>query len=388
MKAMLITGATGFIGCRLAEVAVARGIPVVALVHTWPHAARLARLPVRMVRGDVLDPASLREAVKGCGSVVHCAVDNNAGGAAHYRVSVEGTVNVMRAALEAGVGRVVHLSSVAVYGYRPGPDAASEEGAYRYSGDAYCNGKIDGEKAALRYAREHGLPVTVLRPTIVYGPFGLWTTIPVTAILRGRMVLVDGGRGVCNCLYVDNLVEAVLLARNRGGAGQVFHVSDARPVSWREFIEAHARALGGAYLPLPEMSAAEIAAARAAARRRGSSPVGRVLHLLRDPRALRSVPILGRGVRAAAAAGRALLPARGRRLLRARLLGDGGGPAGDGARPGTRRAPSPDEVDLYTVNVVFSIDRARRALGYDPRIGFAEGMERTAAWIRWARLAP
>ncbi len=385
---IMITGATGFIGCRLAEIAVERRIPVVALVRTWSHAARLARLPVRMVPGDILDLRSLREAVKGCDTVFHCAVDNGIGGRAHYRSSVHGTANVMQAALEARVDRVVHLSSVAVYSYRPGPDAASEDGRYRYSEDAYCNGKIDGEKVALRYARDRGLPVTILRPTIVYGPFGAWTMIPINSILKGRMVLVDGGRGVCNCLYIDNLADAMLLARERG-AGEVFHVSDARPVSWREFIEAHARALGDSYLPLPDMSPQEIAAARRAIRARSSS-VHQILRLLRDPRtrrALRSIPIVARWTRAAGAVGRALAPAHVRRLPGDGQPEDDHGPEDEVAQPRARSILSQDEVNIYSVNVTFSIEKARRKLGYDPRISFAEGMARTTAWIRWARLA-
>lgn len=400
MKRIFITGATGFIGGRLAEVACERNIPVVGLVRTWSHAARLARLPVRMAYGDVLDPDSLREAMKGCDVVFHCAVENRVGGQAHRRVSVEGTDNVMQAALEMGVKRVLHLSSAAVYSYRPGPDAATEEGAYRYSGDAYCDGKIDGEKVALRYCREHALPVTVLRPTIVYGPFGAYTVDTVALVQEGHMVLVDGGTGVCNSLYVDNLVEAMLLAAERDGAvGEVFHISDASPVTWKEYIEAHVRAIGDSYLPLPEMTAQEIAAAiqetaaaRTQMRNHHPSSLKRTLRLMRDPRtrqALRSIPVVERFVQAGEAMARMLLPAPTRRLLRQRLLSENTSDAPSSSAQSTSPPPlSQAEVDMIATfdKVVFSIEKARRMLGYDPQIDFAEGMERTAAWIKWARL--
>lgn len=398
MSTMFITGVTGFIGGRLAEIACERNIPIVGLVRTWSRAARLARLSVRMVHGDVLDPDSLREAMKGCDVVFHCAVDNRVGGEAHRRVSIEGTANVMQAALEMGVKRVVHLSSVAVYSYRPGPDAASEEGAYRYSGDAYCDGKIDGEKVALRYYREHGLPVTVLRPTIVYGPFGDYTVDTVALVREGRMVLVDGGTGVCNSLYVDNLVEAMLLTTERDGAvGEVFHISDASPVTWKEYIEAHARAIGDSYLPLPEMTAQEIAAAiqetaaaRAQMRNHHPSSLEQTLRLMRDPRtrqALRSIPMVERFVQAGKAMARMLLPAPTRHLLRRMLLSEdtSGSPS---SSTQSRSLLSQAEVEMITIfgKVVFGIEKARRVLGYDPQIDFTEGMERTAAWIKWARL--
>lgn len=397
MRQVLITGATGFIGGRLAEVACGRGIPVTGLVRTWSHAARLSRLPVRMASGDVLDPGSLGEAMKGCDVVFHCAVDNRVAGKAHRRSSVQGTANVMQVALQTGIERVVHLSSTAVYSYTPGPDAATEEGAYRYSGDDYCDAKIDAEKVALRYYREHGLPVTVLRPTIVYGPFGFHTAYTAALIRKGRMVLVNGGTGICNCLYVDNLVDAMLLAaEHQGAVGEVFHISDASPVTWKEFIEAHARALGDSHLPLPEMSVPELAEARAqmGGIRIITSSWEQALRLARDPemrQALSSIPVVKRSALMGRSVARSLLPSPARRLLRQKLLG---GNANGGPRDGAERASQSDpvlsqaEVNMFTAyeNVAFSVEKARRLLGYDPRFGFAEGMRRTAAWMQWARL--
>jgi nucleoside-diphosphate-sugar epimerase len=395
MRQVLITGATGFIGGRLAEVACERGIPVVGLVRAWSHAARLARLPVHMVYGDILSPDSLREAMKDCDVVFHCAVDNRLGGKALRLSSSQGTTNVLQAAVEMGVKRVVHLSSAAVHSYKPRPDAVTEEGAYRYSGDAYCDGKIDAEKTALRYWHEHDLPVTVLRPTIVYGPFGFWTDDTVALLRQGRMVLVNGGMGICNCLYVDNLMEAMLLAaENQGAAGEVFHISDARPISWKEFIEAHARALGDSYLPLPEMSVAEIAQARTQMTgiRLFTSSWKQILRLAHDPqmrKALASIPIVKRSVQIGGSIARAVLPGPTRRWLGQKVLDTNATGLPNGT---TQVKPVPvlsqAEVGMFTIfdEVSFRIEKARRILGYEPTIDFDEGMRRTAAWIQWARL--
>src|SRR3954471_4708325 len=100
---VLITGATGFVGCRLAEVLVERQLDVVAMVRSWHKAARLARLPVRMAHGDLSNPNSLREAVRNCDTVFHCALDSAVEGAAHRQAMVQGTTNVMEAALEENV---------------------------------------------------------------------------------------------------------------------------------------------------------------------------------------------------------------------------------------------------------------------------------------------
>ena len=395
MRQVLVTGATGFIGCRLAEVAVARGIPVVGLVRQWSHAARLGRLPVRLVGGDVLHPDSLRGAMSDCDVVFHCAVDNRAGGKAHRATSVQGTVNVMQAALELGVKRVVHLSSTAVYSYQPRPEAATEEGMYRYSGDVYCDGKIDGEKAALRYWHDHGLPVSVLRPTIVYGPFGFHTAQTATIIRDRRMVLLNGGAGICNSLYVDNLVEAMLLAADHAGApGQVFHISDATPVSWKEFIEAHARALGDSYLPLPEMTGQgmEAAWAKLAAYGRANSSWKQGLRLIRDPEtreALKSLPLVKPSLHMGKSLAKAALPASIRQSLRQRLLNSNtSGSPMNSSSSGPRSILSRSELSMFTLfsEVAFSTEKARRILGYEPAIDFSEGMRRSAAWIQWARL--
>jgi len=391
LRRIFITGATGFIGGRLAEVACQRNISVVGLVRTWSHAARLSRLPVQMMHGDVLDPDSLHEAMIGCDEVFHCAVDNRIGGDAHHRVSVEGTANVMQAALDLGVKRVIHLSSVAVYSYRPDPHTMTEEGGYRYSGDVYCDGKIDSEKVALLYCQEHALPVTVLRPTIVYGPFGDYTVDTLALIRQGRMVLVDGGRGVCNGLYVDNLVEAMLLAAlSEQAVGKVFHISDASPIAWKEFIEAHAQAIGDSYLPLREMTTQEIVAARAQMSNHPISSLEQTLRLIRDSRArraLRSVPAVERAVGVGKTVARFVLPASARRRLRQSLLRS----SSDVQIAKQAESPRPlsqSEEFMITAfdKVVFRIEKARRVLGYDPKIDFAEGMKRTTAWIKWAQL--
>jgi nucleoside-diphosphate-sugar epimerase len=391
-RRICITGATGFIGSRLAEVAVARGDDVTCLVRTWHKAARLARFPVRLMHGDIQRPDSLTEAVRGCEVVFHCAVDFAVPWNRHRRLNVEGTANVMRAACAVQARRVVHLSSIAVHGYAPRPESATEDAPLVYTGNPYCDGKIDAERVALEHGRQHGVGVTVLRPTIVYGPFGTrWTEIPVREIRAGRMLLVNGGTGTCNALYVDNLVDAMFLAADsERAAGEVFHISDARPVTWREYMEAHARALGDGYLPLPQRTVEEIALARKAMGQASVSSLRQVARLLTDARvrrALRSVPVLARAERYGRAAVRVMLPGGLRQRLRAVVRRRSvPGRNGPGREEPALHLPDEDDVQMYTVNVVFSIDKARRLLGYQPRVDFEEGMRRTAAWIRWARL--
>lgn len=381
---LFITGATGAIGSRLVEIAAARGVEVVALVRNWSRASRIARYPVRMVGGDVLRPDSFAAELKGCDAVVHGAVDNRRIGRSHRRTSEEGTRNMALAAQEAGIRSFVHVSSVAVYSYRPGRDAETEDGTLRRSGDAYCDGKILAEQAVRDVHRTHGLPVTILRPAIVYGPFTSWTQETVAAMRNGRLVSLEGGRGICNTVYVDNLVDAILqVAAKPSTAGQAYHVGDSEPVSWGRFWEEHRRACDPPPPPLVEMMRPELEESMARGNR--VSSWRRMREVWGDPvvrKALLSIPVVKGTARAFLRASSWVMSRGSHRQMVEQAV----------SAPPPREAPricpriTPEEGDVFSTAVTFRIDRARRELGYDPRVDFVEGMKRTAEWIRWARL--
>ncbi|HJT81704.1 MAG TPA: NAD(P)-dependent oxidoreductase [Chthoniobacterales bacterium] len=393
---VLITGATGFVGCRLAEVLVGKGIDVTGMVRSWHKAARLARLPIRMVQGDLLNPGSVREAMRNCDTVFHCALDSSSDGAAHRQAMVEGTTNVMAAALAENVKKIVYLSSTAVYGFWPTATHVTEETPIPYTGSAYCDGKIDCENVALKYHREHGLPVTILRPTMVYGPFEtFWAAHLVRCLGRNWMTLVNGGAGICNSLYIDNLISAMIRAAEQESAvGQVFIISDAQTVTWKQMVERHAEVVKGCRLPLPDATAEEIAAARADVER-GNNPssLRAAFRLLRKPEtrsALRTVPMLATAEKVARSVVDRMPDDVLQLVKRAAKSANGNKPSVENGVTAPAKAPviplSDHDVRLFTCNVTFSIEKARKLLGYEPRIDFAEGIRRTAEWIRWMRL--
>src|SRR5207245_10487143 len=120
----------------------------------------------------------------------------------------------------------------AVYGSEPPPDSVGEAAATRPD-LPYGHAKLEQEHRVLRYHRRRGLDVVILRPPNVYGPFASFTVGMVNTLRSHGVAIVDGGRNPCNLVYVDNLVEAILLALWRPEApGQVFHVTDPEPVSW------------------------------------------------------------------------------------------------------------------------------------------------------------
>ena len=396
MNRVLITGATGFVGCRVAEVLAASDIPIVGMIRSWHKAARLARLPLKLVQGDISNAKALEQAMQGCETVVHCALDSCAEGIAQRRSMVEGTRNVLEAACKNGVKRIVYLSSTAVYGFWPTTGPITEETPVRYTGDAYGDGKIDSEKVALEYYRERGLPVTILRPSLVYGPFEtFWAAHLIRCLGANWMTLINGGNGICNSLYIDNLVSAIWGAANTDAAiGHIFVISDGEKIMWKQMIEGHAAAVKNCRLPVPDATREEIAAARK--RREKShnpSSLRATVRLLRRPetrKALRSVPAIA----AAEKMARGVLD-RFPAGIRGAVNRVSTAPTGANSNGATMPTPvavrpviplSEHDVQLYTCDVSFSIEKARKMLGYEPKIDFSEGIWRTAEWIRWMNL--
>ena len=188
---VLVTGATGFIGGRICERLVQAGARRVrALVHSMHRAARIARLPIELCPGNLLETDSLRQALADSTVVIHCGLGNARG-------IVRGTENLLSVCREGKVKRFVHMSTAAVYGLTPPPGSEVEDAPLRLTGDGYCDNKWRAERAVLR-AGQRGLPVVILRPSIVYGPYSAWSTRLIADLREHRVALIDQGKGACN----------------------------------------------------------------------------------------------------------------------------------------------------------------------------------------------
>lgn len=246
-KKVLVTGATGFIGGRLAERLVSEGIQVRGLARTPAKGQWLAKLGVELVPGDITDPASLRAAIAGCQLVFHAAAWVSEGGTKTevWAINVMGTQNVIDAALAVGVERLVHLSSCAVYGSLQQHNI-DETTPTRMRGNLYGDSKVAAEEVVFQAHRAHGLPVVAARASQVYGPRSRQFTLrPVEVIKAGKMVLIDKGRHLCKPIYIDNLVDGLILcAQVEAAVGEAINFTDDTPVPWREFFGAYGRMLG------------------------------------------------------------------------------------------------------------------------------------------------
>ena len=248
-KCALVTGATGFIGGRLAErLAVEEGVQVRALARNPQKGQWLADLGIEVVPGDITAPDSLQTAVAGCELVFHCAAWVSEGGTKDevWAVNVTGTQNLVDAALTTGnVERFVYLSSCAVYGsvQRHNID---EQTPTQMRGNLYADSKVAAEEVVFNAYQERGLPVVAARASQAYGPGAKQFTIrPVEVINSGKMVLVDGGRHLCKPVYIDNLIDGLILcAKVEAAAGEAINFTDGSPIPWRNFFGAYGRMVG------------------------------------------------------------------------------------------------------------------------------------------------
>jgi nucleoside-diphosphate-sugar epimerase len=218
-----------------------------ALARHPAKGERLAKLGIEVIRGDITDPASLKTVLAGCQLVFHAAAWVSEGGGKDevWAVNVRGTQNVVETALAAGVERFVHLSSCAVYGSLQQYDIA-ETTPTRMRGNLYGDSKVAAEEVVFQAYRQKNLPLVVARISQVYGPGSKQFTIrPIEVIKAGKMVLIDGGRHLCKPIYIDNLIDGLILcAKVEAALGEAINLTDGPPVPWRDFFGAYGRMLG------------------------------------------------------------------------------------------------------------------------------------------------
>ena len=226
MKA-LVTGTSGFVGSAVARRVAAEGHDVRVLMRPTSDRRNVEGLGFEIVEGDLLQPGTLAAAVAGCDAVFHVAADYRLwvpdGGASMYRANVDGTRDLIRAAMAAGVGRIVYTSSVAVLRLSP-ERAPVDESAVATVGDMvshYKKSKFLAEAEVDRLVREEGAPVVIVNPSAPFGPRDIKPTPTGRIVLdaaKGRMpVYLDTG---LNAVHVEDVAEGHLLAYRRGRIGE------------------------------------------------------------------------------------------------------------------------------------------------------------------------
>jgi nucleoside-diphosphate-sugar epimerase len=317
-KEVLVTGATGFIGGRLAQrLADEEGAFVTGTGRSVAQAASAAGKTIRWRQADLSDRQAMARAMTGIQVVFHCAAWMSRYGQPQQAeaINVRATEALVRWAAEARVGRFVLVSSIAAYGPPNQAVIREEEPVNTRQASPYGRTKALGEQRALAAATELGLELVIVRPGMVYGPGSrFWSLGLMRLVRRGLPVIFGDGSGHAQPVYVDNLIDALLLAATRPQAvSHAFNLVD-QPLPWRELFGYYG----------------------AMCRRR--------------PRRL---PL------GLARAGLALY----------RLIS-------------RRPEPPGELLSYYTSRVVYPPTKSEELLGYRPRVGLAEGMRRTEGWLR------
>jgi nucleoside-diphosphate-sugar epimerase len=318
---ILVTGGTGFTGAALVERLLKDGHDVLALDNQKGiHFEKLQKAGAKLTIGTITDKNVLISASKGVDVVFHLAAafrELNVPNSHYYEVNVNGTRNVMEAAAAQKVAKVVYCSTQGVHGHiHPAP---GDETSPIAPEDYYQETKYLGEEVVMEYARS-GYPVTILRPTAIYGPGDPARFLMIFKWAnRGVFPMFGDGKTYYHPVYIDNLVDAFILSMQKGaGDSQAFIIADEHYYAISELVTRTGKALGKPvkilYLPILPLIAA-----------------GHVCEKMCKPFKI-TPPIF------------------------------------------------PRRVDWYRQVRAFKIDKAKSVLGYTPRIDIDEGLRRTAQW--------
>jgi nucleoside-diphosphate-sugar epimerase len=325
---LLVTGATGFVGSRLAVEAARRGLEVTGngRVLQGSSVTQLTEAGVRYLAGDMADPAFAAELTRGMTHVCHLAAAwrEASAPAEHFqRVNVEGTLTLARAAAANGVSVFVFCSTIGVHA-RVAREAVREDSPYELT-NAYERSKLSAEQALRDFAHASPMRIAILRPADAYGPGDMRLLKLFRSVQQGQFPLVGRGQGRRHMLFVDDLVAAFLAACEADFAsGEVFIIAGPETTTLLELLH--------------RLSALT-----------GSTRFGR-----RVPSWLmRAIVVLVEDS--------------------CRMLGK--------APPLHRRT-----LDFYSTDVVFDTSKAQRILHWSPKVNLAEGLRRTLEWYRENKL--
>ncbi len=243
---ILVTGATGFIGSHLVERLVQEGYGVKALVRNEKNfEARdetnklLKKLNVEIFRGDLLDKDSLEKAVKNVEVVFHLAAIARPLAipkTRYFKVNEEGTKNLLEVCVNKKIKKIVIMSSLSAVGPTRDGNPVNEKTKCQPV-DTYGWSKLAQENIAMNYFKEHKLPIILLRPSMVFGPRDFEMLRLFKAVNAWFFPLSGNEKGI-DFLYVENLVEACVLAMKNGKDGERYHISNGKAYSINELVEA------------------------------------------------------------------------------------------------------------------------------------------------------
>jgi len=351
-----VLGANGFIGGRTVEMFHLSNLAEVRpIVRHYSSLARLSRFDLDCRIADAFDQDALRDAFAGCDVVLQAVAGDS-------KTILDTLTPTYQAAQEAGVRRLIYLSTASVHGQIPKPGTDDNSPLSDEQPLPYNNAKVKAERT-LRQLHDNGeLELVILRPGIVFGPRSYWVASFADGLLSGTAYLINRGKGICNSIYVDNLVHAIYLAATRPHVdGEAFLVGDNETVTWADLYEPIAQALGfdlahlpGAALPEPEPPT--------------------ILDRFDTIRASRPAQLF-----------LSLFPMKLRQAAFTGLTALREPPPSPWTMPRPQQPVASLEMAmLFQCQYKLPHTKAAQRLGYEPPVSFSEGCRRTVAWLDFA----
>jgi 2-alkyl-3-oxoalkanoate reductase len=361
MLAIGVLGASGFVGSRVVEKFHLDGVVrVIPIVRNYAGLARPSRFALDARIADTLDQEALTGVFAGCDIVVNAVL-----GPSHQIIAQPPVL--YRAAEAAGVKRLVHISTASVHGQDPEPGTDETTPLRDDQRVPYNNAKVRAERQLSELRQRGRVELVVLRPGIVFGPRDIWVSEIVRRLLAGTAYLVDGGHGVCNTIYVDNLVHAIELSLTAKVDGEAFLIGDEETITWAGLYRCVAQALPGC--PAPRIlndPPLLFETSPFLHRLRSYAPWREAMRRLPDKLKERAHEQIGRMRDVVAAA----------RPHRHGL---------EWVMPASGDAPVPFETaSLHRCRYKFPFGKAQRLLGYAPVVSLEEGLIRTIRAQRFA----
>lgn len=379
-----VVGASGFIGSRLTErLVLEQKAEVKAVVRNISSYSRLAHFDIEIEMGNLLDLESLYKAFGGCSIVFHTALGDS-------KTIIKGIENTLSAAAKTGVKRVIYLSSAVVYGHNPPPDTNDDSPLMKNQYFEYNNRKVKAEFVIRKMRRTLPVEVVVLRPYMVYGPRATYnTTLIALRLLQKRVCLINDGQAAFNGVYVDNLIDSMLLAAEKPeAANQDFLIGDGFNMTWRDYFSGLCDILDVSIDKIPNVSMQE---AKALLKERGKgenfTKAFAKLAAMEEFRSLiLSLPIIKKIVytcpNIASYSYKKLTPTKD-----VTGFSSSSSLEGNAEKAKFNDIPLDEEwIALMSCQTHLPIEKAKSILGYQPKINFEEAMKRTSEYLRFAYL--
>jgi nucleoside-diphosphate-sugar epimerase len=350
---IFVLGASGFIGGRLVEKLYMEHNHVAkCLVRNCEKMVRIARFPVDIVYGDVLAPETLEGKIDDCDIYVFCVHGKDKNHSLSWRVNTEGLKNMLNLAISNKAKQFIFLSTTAIYENQYDEGEFDESMVPSLKKRNYAHGKLEGERICLEYSKKYNLNVTILRPTIVYGPFApSWTIYPAELARQGILKEYDRFDGICNIVYVDDVVDVITKCiMNKKSFNDIFIVSSGETMTWKRFFNAFSLAITGK--PMEKSS--------------------RVRYLTK------SLPlfVLKRSLKL----GIQLMPEYAKKIygyVKSKGSGDWSWVKGQDV--------STIKLNFFKKKLVFKIDKLKTKLDFEPQYNFDMGFRITSNWLKHHR---